>query len=93
MAEERLDLTAQGQVRYRLKTPHRDATTDIVLKPLDFVARLAALVPPPHRSRATRDLCRHSDSIGAILRRRLRNYAIAAWGNSGGNFAIAQTSR
>jgi hypothetical protein len=47
VAEERLDLTAQGQVRYRLKTPYRDGTTDIVLEPLDFIARLAALVPPP----------------------------------------------
>jgi hypothetical protein len=44
---ERLSLTAQGQVRYRLKTPYRDGTTDIVLEPLDFIARLAALVPPP----------------------------------------------
>jgi hypothetical protein len=30
-----------------LKTPHRDGTTDIVLEPLDSIARLAALVPPP----------------------------------------------
>jgi hypothetical protein len=44
---ERLDLTAQGQVRYRLKRPYRDGTTHIVLEPLDFIARLAALVPPP----------------------------------------------
>jgi hypothetical protein len=47
VSEERLALTAQGQVRYRLKTPFRDGTTDIVLEPLDFLARLAALVPPP----------------------------------------------
>jgi hypothetical protein len=44
---ERLDLTSQGQVRYCLKTPYRDGTTHIVLEPLDFIARLAALVPPP----------------------------------------------
>ena len=47
VAVERLDLTAQGQVRYRLKTPYRDGTTHIALGPLDFIARLAALVPPP----------------------------------------------
>jgi len=47
VAEERLDLTAQGQVRYRLKNSYRDGTTHIVLEPLDFIARLAALVPPP----------------------------------------------
>ena len=47
VSEERLDLTAQGQVRYGLKTPYRDGTMHIVLERLDFIARLAALVPPP----------------------------------------------
>ncbi len=28
-------------------TPYRDGTTHIVLEPLDFIGRLAALVPPP----------------------------------------------
>lgn len=32
------------QFRY---TPYRDGTTHIVLEPLDLMARLAALVPPP----------------------------------------------
>ena len=49
MSIERLALTAQGQVRYRLKTPYRDGTTHLVLEPLDFIARLAALVPPPRQ--------------------------------------------
>ena len=47
VASERLALTASGQVRYALKTPYRDGTTHIVLEPLDLMARLAALVPPP----------------------------------------------
>ena len=34
-------------MRYRFKTPWRDGTTDVVLDPLDFLARLAALVPTP----------------------------------------------
>ena len=34
-------------MRYRFKTPWRDGTTDVVLEPLDFLARLAALVPRP----------------------------------------------
>ena len=38
MSVERLSLTAQGQVRYRLKMPYRDGTTDIVLESLDFIA-------------------------------------------------------
>ena len=33
--------------RYTLKTPYRDGTTHIVLEPLDLMAWLAALVPPP----------------------------------------------
>jgi len=47
IAVERLALTSSGQVRYQLKTPYRDGTTHIVLEPLDLMARLAALVPPP----------------------------------------------
>jgi len=47
IAVERLALTSTGQVRYQLKTAYRDGTTHIVLDPLDLMARLAALVPPP----------------------------------------------
>jgi hypothetical protein len=47
IAVERLALISSGQVRYTLKTPYRDGTTHIVLEPLDLLARLAALVPPP----------------------------------------------
>ena len=32
---------------YPSRTPWRDGTTHVVLDPLDFIARLAALVPPP----------------------------------------------
>jgi len=44
---ERLSLTRQGDIRVALKTPYRDGTTHVVFQPLDFIARLAALVPPP----------------------------------------------
>jgi len=47
VATDRLALTRQGYVRYQLKTPYRDGTTHIILEPLDFIARLAALVPKP----------------------------------------------
>jgi Putative transposase len=47
VAVERLALTSSGQVRYQLKNAYRDGTTHIVLEPLDLMARLAALVPPP----------------------------------------------
>jgi hypothetical protein len=47
IARTRLSLTANGNVRYRLKTPYRDGTTHVIFEPLDFIARLAALVPKP----------------------------------------------
>ena len=47
ISTERMALTNQGNIRYTLKTPYRDGTTHIVLDPLDFMARLAALVPKP----------------------------------------------
>jgi hypothetical protein len=47
VAEERLGLTERGDVHLQLKTPYRDGTTHIILEPLDCLARLAALVPPP----------------------------------------------
>ena len=47
VSTERLSLTPQGNIRCRLKTPYRDGTTDVVFEPLDFMARLAALVPTP----------------------------------------------
>ena len=55
VAVERMALTSSGHVRYTLKTPYRDGTTHIVLEPLDLMARLAALVPPPrmHLTRFT----------------------------------------
>jgi hypothetical protein len=65
---ERLDLMGQGQVRYGLKTPYRDGTTHIVLEPVDFIARLAALVPPPrvHLTRLHGVLAAHAALRAAI---------------------------
>lgn len=47
VSEKRLALTTNGLVRYQLKTPFRDGTTHVFFEPLDFLARLAALVPKP----------------------------------------------
>ena len=38
VSTERWSLTAQGNIRYRLKTPYRDGTTDVVFEPLDKIA-------------------------------------------------------
>lgn len=47
LSEKRLSLTQNGDVCYELKTPYRDGTTHVILEPLDFIARLVALVPKP----------------------------------------------
>ena len=47
VSEKRLSLTTQGKVRYELKTPYRDGTTHVIFEPVDFIARLTALVPKP----------------------------------------------
>lgn len=47
IATKRLSIDAQGRVVYRYKRPFRDGSTHVVLEPLDFMARLAALVPRP----------------------------------------------
>ncbi len=47
VSEKRLSLTEHSQVRYTLKNPWRDGTTHVIFEPLDFIARLAALIPKP----------------------------------------------
>lgn len=47
VCEKRLSLTPNGNVRYQLKTPYWDGTTHVIFEPLDFIAKLAALVPKP----------------------------------------------
>jgi hypothetical protein len=47
VSEQRLSRTRNGMVRYQLKTPYRDGTTHVIFEPLDFIAKLAALVPKP----------------------------------------------
>jgi hypothetical protein len=44
---QRLSRSPQGRVRYALKTPWRNGTTHVEFEPIDFIAKLAALVPPP----------------------------------------------
>ena len=39
VSEKRLSLTAQGKVRYQLKTPYKDGTTHVTFEPLDFMYR------------------------------------------------------
>jgi hypothetical protein len=47
LSDERVRLNDAGQVELELKTPWRDGTTHLVMSPLEFMRRLAALVPRP----------------------------------------------
>jgi hypothetical protein len=47
IAHERLKLSDCGQVVYELKAPYRDGTTHVVMSLLEWMQRLAALVPRP----------------------------------------------
>jgi hypothetical protein len=62
LRRERLTLNRAGQMVLTLKTPYRDGTTHIVMSPLEFMQRLAALVPRPrfHLIRYSRRECHHS---------------------------------
>ena len=53
ISEKRLSIAPQGRVRYQLKTPWRNGTTHVEWDAVDFIAKLAALVPPP-RAHLTR---------------------------------------
>lgn len=47
ISEQRLSMTQHGKVRYELKTRYRDGTTHVFFEPIDFIGKLAALIPPP----------------------------------------------
>ena len=47
IANERLKRNRAGQVVLQLKSAFKDGTTHIVMSPLEFMQRLAALVPRP----------------------------------------------
>ena len=47
IAPERLSLDGDRPVVYELKPAFRDGAAHVLFEPLDFTARLAALVPPP----------------------------------------------
>jgi hypothetical protein len=62
IAIPRLSLSSTGKVVYTLKTPYRDGTTQVAFDPVDFIARLAALVPKPRVN-----LTRYHGSLPQII--------------------------
>ena len=64
-------------IRYQLKTPYRDGTTHVIFEPVDFIARLSALVPKPRVN-----LTRFHGVVASNSKHRAR--ATAAGRGSGG---------
>lgn len=80
VATQRLTVDERGRVVYHYKRPFRDGSTHVVLEPLEFIARLAALVP---RLLARKLANRHAGLAGAAGARGAR-----ATGRGGGGFEI-----
>jgi len=53
ISSKRLELLADGRVRYRLRHPFQDGTRAILFEPLTFLEKLCALVPPPRANLVT----------------------------------------
>lgn len=47
IAQDRLTELDDGRLRYTMKKPWSDGTVALVFEPLDLIARLCALIPPP----------------------------------------------
>jgi len=69
IANERLKRNPAGQLVLQLKSPYRDGTTHIVMSPLQFMQRLAALVLRPrlHLIRFHGVLAPHAKLRAAIV--------------------------
>jgi Putative transposase len=62
LSQERLEQLPDGRLRLQLKKTWADGTTAFVLRPLDFIARVVAAIPPPlfHMTRFHGVLSSHS---------------------------------
>ena len=47
LSNERLSINGKGQIVLKLKSRWKDGTSHIVMEPMEFMQRLAALVPRP----------------------------------------------
>ena len=65
LANERVQTNAAGQVVLKLKTAWRDGTTHLVMSPLEFMQRLAALAGRrPHSPLSARRTARTTARCG-----------------------------
>ena len=73
LAMDRLEELPDGRLKYAFRHPWRDGTSAVIMDPLDFLARLAALVPAPRRH-----LLRYYGTLAPNARVRSRIVPVAA---------------
>jgi hypothetical protein len=64
-AQERLSLLPDGRVAYDLRRPRWDGGTRVIMTPIEFLSKLAALVPAPRSH-----LLRYHGALGPNFKRR-----------------------
>jgi hypothetical protein len=74
LAEGRFSIRPNGDVTYKLKNPYQDGTTHVIFTPIEFLEKLAALVPKPraHLVRYAGVFSRHSALRPMIIPKKLR---------------------
>jgi hypothetical protein len=83
VALERLSQLEDGRIAYRLRKPRKNGATHLVMTPMELLAKIASLVPPPrypllrlsdhgHAKRSRGRFVRSSVSGGQRLERRGR---------------------
>ena len=79
IAQDRLELGADGRVRYTMKKAWRDGTHALLFEPLDLIGRLCAMVPPPrfHMIRFHGVLAPHAAVRSEVVPRRADDVAPA----------------
>jgi hypothetical protein len=72
LAQNRLEEMEGGKLSYLLKKPWRDGTVALVVEPMDLIARVCALIPPPrfHMVRYHGVLSSHAKVRAEVVPRR-----------------------
>ncbi|MHC4921003.1 MAG: transposase [Planctomycetota bacterium] len=87
LAEQRLSVNERtGKVIYGFRRPFRDGSTHVVLDPLSFLSRLAALVPPPRMHLVT-----YHGVLAPSARRREEIVPVTLPGRKGGRQGTGET--
>lgn len=74
LAHARIKQRDIGDINYKLKNPFHDGTTHVIFTPMEFVEKLAALIPKPraHLTRYAGVFSRHSNLRAFVVPHELR---------------------